>query len=178
MIDAEVARLRKLRNMALRVRALAEVLSTGRAGENLAIAMSRVVSWRVVRVVTGRLRAHPNLSYQNGPSRLRYGFNRAFAFLIGTTARYRRRGERLYAAQLQCFVRQLDDTRALTWEQELSDTLGRAQRQIRRLMQELAGAPDGTATPAASRIDAGSRLASSGRPRGEAIETDWPYLAI
>ena len=178
MIDTEVARLRKLRNMALRVRALAEILSADRPGENLAIAMSRVISWRVVRVVTGRLRAHPNLSYQNGPSRVRYGFNRAFAFLIGTTARYRRRAERLYAAQLQCLVRQLEDTRALTWDQELSDTLGRAQRQIRRLMQELAGAPDSTATPAVPRIDTNSRLASSGRARGDAIETDWPYLAI
>jgi hypothetical protein len=177
MMDTEVARLRKLRNMALRVRALAEVLSPDGPGENLAIATSRVISWRVVRVVTGRLRAHPYLSYRNGPSRVRCGFNRAFAFLIGTTARYRRRAERLYAAQLQCLVRQLDDTRALTWEQELSDTLGRAQRQIRRLVQELAGAPN-TATHALPRIDTNSRLASSGRARGDAIETDWPYLAI
>jgi hypothetical protein len=178
MIDTEVARLRKLRNMALRVRALAEVLGADRPGENPAIAMSRVISWRVVRVVTGRLRAHPNLSYQNGPSRVRCGVNRAFAFLIGTTARYRRRAERLYAAQLQCLVRQLDDTRALTWEQELGDTLGRAQRQIRRLMQELAGAADSTATPALSRIDTNPQLASSGRARGDAIESHWPYLAI
>jgi hypothetical protein len=178
MIDAEVVRLRKLRNMALRVRALAEVLSTDRSGENRAIAMSKVISWRVVRVITGRLRAHPNLSYQNGPSRIRYGFNRAFAYLIGTTARFRRRGEPLYALHLQYLLRQLDDTRALTWEQELSDTLGRAQRQFRRLIQELAGVADSAAAPALPRIDPNSRLATSGRDRGAAIETDWPYLAI
>jgi hypothetical protein len=164
MIDAEVARLRKLRNRALRVRALAEVLNADRLGRDRPIALSALIAWRVARVVTGRLRAHPNLSYQQGPSRIRSWFDRADVFLIGTTARVADRGVRVYAAELQWLARELDDARALTRDQELSDALGRAQRQFRRLLQELAGAPDHAALP---------RLDTSSRPA-----TDWPYLAI
>jgi hypothetical protein len=164
MIDAEVARLRKLRNRALRVRALAEVLDAHRPSANRTIALSALISWRVARVVTGRLRAHPNLSYQQEPSRIHSWFDRADVFLIGTTARYADRGVRVYAAELQCLAREVDDTRALTRDQELSDTLGRAQRQFRRLLQELGGAPDNAALP---------RLDTNPRPAA-----DWPYLAI
>jgi hypothetical protein len=164
MIDVEVARLRKLRNRALRVRALAEVLNAHRQSADRTIALSALTSWRVARVVTGRLRAHPNLSCQQGPSRTRSWFDRTDVFLIGTTARFADRGVRVYAAELQCLARELDDSRALTRDQDLSDTLGRAQRQLRRLLQELAGAPDNAAVP---RLDTDSRPAS-----------DWPYLAI
>jgi len=167
MIDAEIARLRKLRNRALRVRALAEVCGSERPGGNRAMAASAIIAWRVIRVVTGRLRAHPYLSYQNGPSRTRCWFNACVAFLIGPLARHRGRGVRMFAAQLRCFARELDDARSLSWEQDWSDTLGRAQRQLRRSMRELAGAPD-TATHAAS----------NARTRGDAMPSDWPYLAF
>ncbi len=81
-----------------------------------------------------------------------------------------------YAARLQCLLRDLDDTRALTWDPHLSDTLGRAQMQMRRLLQELAGTQQAAAPAVMPRIDTTS---TNGRTLGDvAIATDWPYLAI
>jgi hypothetical protein len=170
MIDAEVARLRKLRNMALRVRAVAEMFSADPGMQHATISPSAVIAWRVARVVSGRLRAHPNLSFQQGPASLRYFLDRAAAFVIGATARYRSRMLRAYTAQLQFFARQLADTRALTWDQDWSDTLGRAQRQLHRSIQELGGTADTAASPA-------WRTANGSRGK-TAITADWPYLAI
>jgi len=178
MIDAEVARLRKLRNVALRARAVAAVLSAEPATQHRAITQSAVIAWRVARMVTGRLRAHPNLRIQKRPSCIRYGFNGAFAFLIGTTALYRGRVLYAHAAELRLLARELDDTRALTWDLDWSDTLGRAQRQLRRLIPELAGGAGNAVPVAGARIGSNSRLAANG-PRSEvAIAADWPYLAI
>jgi hypothetical protein len=170
MIDAEVARLRKLRNMALRVRAVAAIVSAHPTMQRPTVAVSAVIAWRLTRVVSGRLRAHPNLSFQQGPSSLRYFFHRALAIVIGTTARYRNRLLRAYTVQLQYLARELDDTRALTWDQDWSDTLGRAQRQLRRSIQELGGPADTAALAASS--------GANGRPVGAAAISDWPYLAI
>src|SRR5271167_2260104 len=176
MRDAKVVRLRKLRDTALRVRALAEALGSDRRAENRAIAISAVISWRVARVITGHLRAHPNLSYQKGPSQLRYLFIRAAAMLVGTAARYRGRVLPAYAARLQCLARELADARALIWEPDWGDTLGRAQRQIRQATQDIAAVSDQTAP---SRADASARLSSNERATGDArIAADWPYLAI
>jgi hypothetical protein len=170
MIDAEVARLRKLRNVALRVRAVAEMFGAEPTMQHPTIVPSAMIAWRVARVVSGRLRAHPNLTFQQGPSSLQYFLDRAAAFVIGTTARYRSRMLHAYTAQLQYLARELDDTRALTWDQDWSDTLGRAQRQLHRSIQELGGTAD-TAASAAWR--------TAERARGDAaIATDWPYLAI
>ena len=179
MIDADVMRLRQLRNMALRVRAVAAVLGTECTTQQSAIATSALVCWRVARLVTGRLWAHPNLSYQKRPHRIRHMLDRAVAFLIGATARNRGRALRAYAAQLQNLARELDDTRALTWDQDWSDTLGRAQRQLRGLMQQLPAVPSRTARVAERRIAASSRLSSNGRRLDDvAIPNDWPYLAF
>ncbi len=176
MIDAEVLRLRRLRNRALQVRAVARILGRDRTPPNRPLAVSALISWRVARVVTGRLRAHPNLRYQKGPGRLRCWFNHAAAFLITATARGREGGLHAYAARLQCLLRDLDDTRALTWDPHLSDTLGRAQMQMRRLLQELAGTQQAAAPAVMPRIDTPS---TNGRTLGDvAIATDWPYLAI
>jgi hypothetical protein len=174
MIDTEVMRLRKLRNMALRVRAVAAVLGTECTAQQRTIAMSALVSWRVARLVTGRLWAHPNLSYQNGPPRIRGMLDRAVAFAIGA-ARNRGHALRAYAVELQNLARELDDTRALTWDQDWSDTLGRAQRQLRGLMQELPAVP----RAAERRIATNSRLSANGRRLDDvAIPNDWPYLAF
>lgn len=170
MIDADVARLRKLRKMALRVRAVAKMFSAKPSMQHSTIAPSAIIAWRVARVVSGRLRAHPNLAFQQDPSSLQYFLDRAAASVIATTARYRRRMLRAYTAQLQNLARELDDTRALTWDQDWSDTLGRAQRQLYRSIQDLGGTAD-TALSAARR--------TAERARGDAaITTDWPYLAI
>jgi hypothetical protein len=69
----------------------------------------------------------------------------------------------------------LEDTRALTWDQDWSDTLGRAQRQLRGLMQQLPAVP----RAAERRIAANSRLSVNGRRLDDvAIPNDWPYLAF
>lgn len=178
MIDAEVARLRKLRNRALRVRAVNAVLCAAPATKHRTMALSTLLAWRVARIVTGRLRAHPNLSFQKGPSPLRYLFNDAIALLIGTTARYRGRVLRAHAAELRQLGAELADARALTWDQDWSDTLGRAQGQLRRLIPDHPGVAGTSAAIAASRSDS-KRLAANGRPRSDVtLAADWPYLAI
>jgi len=71
MIDAEVLRLRDLRNMALRARALANSLDSGSLADDSVLARSAVTCWTIARIATGRLRAHPYLSYQKEPGQLR-----------------------------------------------------------------------------------------------------------
>jgi len=167
MIDAEVFRLRKLRETALRTRAMAEVLESRRADE-FAPANSAVVCWSVARIVTGHLRAHPNLSCQKGPSRIRELGVHALLPAIGMVTREDKL-LRMYAVQLRHLARELDDARALTRSAHLSDTLGRLQVRMRRLMKEIrSAAGDEAAALCPAPTDAA---------RGE-IASDWPYLAI
>jgi hypothetical protein len=185
MIDAEVARLRRLRNTALRARAVAAALNSDSAGgsaRDSAFSRSAANCWRIARVITGWLRAHPYLSYQREPSELRRLYNRASGSLLGTIARYRGRTHQVFADELRRVARELDDARALTWSPDLSDSLGRSQMQMRRLMMEVdegAGNEDGL------RDDRGSRPAvrleiRTGADRSAAGEVpgNWPYLAI
>src|ERR1700689_366856 len=82
MIDAEVLRLRKLRNVALRARALAKILDSDSAQERSIFARSAVTCWTIARVASGRLKAHPYPSYQRGPSPLRELADNAVASLV------------------------------------------------------------------------------------------------
>jgi len=137
MIDTEVTRLRRLRNTALRARAVAAALNSDPAPRDSAFSRSAASCWRIARVVTGRLRAHPYLSYQRGPSELRGVYDRLSAGLLGAIARYRGQTQQIFAEELRRVARELDDARALTLSPDLSDTLGRSQTQIRRLIKEL-----------------------------------------
>lgn len=179
MIDAEVVRLRKLRNMALRVRALAEGASWQPIPQQGTVAMSALVSWSVARVVTGRLRGHPNLSCQKDPNRIQLMVDRAVSFMSGVTARYRRHALRAYATQLHDLTREMADMRALTWDQDWSDTLGRAQMRLHGLMQQLPAVPSRSVRVAERRFDTHSRAGANGRRLSDvAISNDWPYLAF
>jgi len=179
MIDAEVVQLRKLRKMALRVRALAEGVGAQRSPQQGAVAMSALLSWSVARVVTGRLRGHPNLSCQKGPNRIRNMLNRAVAFLGGATDQYRGRALRAYATELHHLAREMADMRALTWDQDWSDTLGRAQGRLQGLMQQLPAVPSRSIWLAERRIDASSRPGANGRQLSDVgICNEWPYLAF
>jgi hypothetical protein len=178
MIDSEVIRLRRLRDTALRVRAIAAVLDSHPARPSSIVAQSGQSCWRIARVITGTLRAHPYLNYQRGPSEVRAVYDRIRAGLLGGIARYRGRNLQTFCAELQRVVRELDDTRALTWSADLSDTLGRSQTQIRRLIKEL---------DAAARTEAGSQIETDARveARSVALRDDegsvagnWPYLAF
>jgi hypothetical protein len=176
MIDAEVLRLRKLRNMALRARALAQVLQSDR---DCVFAKSAVICWGITRIVTGHLRAHPYRSYQQGPSRVRDLWVRMVVHARGFMAS-QRRPLHLYGAELQSVARELDDVRALTRSADLSDALGRWQNQIRGLVKELDSATRAeTAALMPPRMETNLRVETGNRTAGAvAMASDWPYLAI
>jgi hypothetical protein len=178
MIDPEVIRLRGLRNTALRARAMARVLQADSGRPNSAFARGALDCWRIARTITGKLRAHPYLSYQQGPGVLRAVYNHVAAKLSGGLAQSRGRSWRRFAVELQRVSRELDDVRAITWSSELSDTLGRAQIHIRRLVAEveLAAHKEAGSAYEPARIDA---PLVAGRPRGGSSgAAQWPYLAI
>jgi hypothetical protein len=178
MIDTEVIRLRRLRNSALRARALAAALDCDPVGRDSVFSASAQICWRIARLMSGRLRAHPYLSYQRGPSEVRAAYHRISASLLGAIARYRGRYRHAYAAELRHLARELDDTRALTWCAELSDALGRLQPQIRRLLDELdCGALEKAGVRHESASRAGAR-ADAVRDGAGSVAGDWPYLAF
>ena len=176
MNDAEVARLRELRNVALRVRALAKGLDQDPTVEDSVFTKSAVLCWNIARIASGRLRAHPYLRYQKGPSLLRGWSDRIAVSATALLARYQGRGLIVHAEEMQLLAREVDDARALTWSPDLSDALGRAQMRMRRLIGELhAAAPREHAIGNASRTEA-----QAGDKALDSIEVsgDWPYLAI
>ncbi|MEP6546880.1 MAG: hypothetical protein ABJD53_05390 [Gammaproteobacteria bacterium] len=178
MIDVEVLRLRRLRDTAFRVRAIALALESDAAARNSALSRSAQNCWRIARVVTGVLRAHPNLSYQQDHNPLRAAYHRLSAGLLVTVARYRSRTAQLFCAELWRVSRELDDARALTWSAELSDTLGRAQLQMRRLLREFNVA---TVLETDSRHEIASMLQTrveTGGANSQARSGNWPYLAL
>jgi hypothetical protein len=178
MIDTEVERLRRLRNAALRVRAIAAVMESDPAQRNSVFARSALVLWQVARVITGRLRAHPYLSFQQGPSEARAVRDGIFAAVLGAMARYRGRTVRVYCDELRRVAREVDDARALTWSPDLSDDLGRSQARIHRLIRELEVA---SLVEAGTNVDHTVRLdtrAGAGPAPAEVAEGNWPYLAL
>jgi hypothetical protein len=182
MIDAEVLRLRKLRGLALRTRALAKILDTdcpaSAPQEQSIFARSAIICWTIARITSGRLRAHPYLSYQQGPSPLDDLADAVIASLVALNARRRNRRSSVYAQQLQSVARQLNDVRALTMSPELSDALGRMQIQMRRVTNELEGAAlSETGVVLLPRVKAVA-AADSGSALNEIGDTSWPYLAI
>ena len=176
MIDTEVIRLRQLRNTALRARAIALALNAPHPESGSVLSRSALACWRIARVITGKLRAHPYQSYQRDAGYLRSVYDGAVAALMAVLAKYRGSRSGQYSAQLQRVAHELDDARALTWSPTLSDTLGRSQAEIRALMKELAA---DVREAAGSRIEAGSGLdASDARGHGTGVAANWPYLAF
>jgi hypothetical protein len=177
MIDAEVLRLRKMRNVALRARALAKSLDSDSGEGNSVFARSALICWTIARIASGRLRAHPYLSYQRGPSRLRELTDNLLASFIALNARRQNRCLSVCAQQLQTVGREVDDVRSLTWSPDLSDVLGRMQTQMSRLAIELdRGALGETGAPLMPHAKAGAE--TSARLDDIATDNSWPYLAI
>jgi hypothetical protein len=178
MIDSEVRRLRRLRNTALRARAVATSLQSARAGaaRRATVSESAVACWRLACVVTGRLRAHPYPKYQQGPSRWRATYTRAGAVVLAALARHQGRSLQTLSLELRGVMRELDDARALTWSADLSDTFGRSQTQIRRLIQELdAGARAHTGSLHKAHVQVDGLARPNG---GGSAAANWPYLAF
>jgi len=178
MNDPEVARLRRLRLVALRVRALALTLGATRAaGYDPLLARMACAAWRIARAASGRLKAHPYARYQKDASVTALAGYGALAWLMSLLGRNRVRALALCAAPLGQLARQLDDARVLTWMPDLSDTFGRSQIELRVLMEALAHE-----TQSGRDIE---RLPIRGVPaidrrHGEVpvIEGEWPYLAF
>lgn len=137
MIDIEVVRLRQLRNTALRARAIGLALNARSPDGDSLFAQSALACWRVARLITGKLRAHPYQSYQREAGSLRTWYHRAIAALIAAGARVRGESFGSFLPHLQRVARELDDSRALTWSPTLSDAFGRSQSEFRVLLEEL-----------------------------------------
>jgi hypothetical protein len=189
MIDPEVARQRRLRDGALRVREIARRLGAARWGiDEPLFARGACASWRIARVVTGKLMEQPYLRYQRGAGLGALIDNRLAAEWIALISKNRSSGLKAFAAELRSLARQLDDVRALTWSIEFSDALGRSQSEIKTLLRTLDVEIDGaeienlalsTREPVraagAASIPRNDRLAGE---IAERFEADWPYLAF
>lgn len=180
MIDAEVLRLRKLRNVALRARALAKILNSDSVDgiEQSIFTRSAVICWTIARIASGRLRAHPYLSYQQGRSPLRDLADGLIASLTALNARRQNRRVSICAQQLQSVAREVDDVRALTWSPELSDALGRMQMQMRRLANELDLDALHEGGGAAMPLPKALAAETSNALEEMTADASWPYLAI
>jgi hypothetical protein len=189
MTDPDVARQRRLRDLALRVREIARRLGAARWGiDEPLLARGACASWRLARVVSGKLMEQPYLRYQRGPGVGALIDNRLAAEWIALISKNRSSGLKAYASELQSLARQLDDVRSLTWSTEFSDALGRSQGEIKTLLRTLAVEIHGAETeslPLATRepvraagtasIPRNDRLAGE---IAEGFEPDWPYLAF
>ncbi len=170
-MDNEVTRLRRLRQTALKVRALAAVLTDGDCAHGL-FERAALLNWRIARIATGRLRSHPYQGYQQDPSFFESGADRLAAILAGTVASVRGRGAEKFLRELRLAARALDDTRALTLLPDLSDELGRAQASMRALINDLEHhVLRESGIEAGQQLDAASSLSASRLPNSS-------YLAL
>jgi hypothetical protein len=170
MVDAEVLRLRKLRKVALRTRVLGKILAAEGGSKNSVFARASVLCWTIARIATGRLRAHPYLSYQRGHGQLAGIADAAIAAATATAARRRNREFEAFGEQLLAVAREVDDVRFVSWSPDLSDALGRMQIQIRHILGEL----DCKLPSARSAAPVVARRAI----QELVAEDNWPYLAI
>ncbi len=180
-MDAEVARLRRLRNRALRVRAVARSLAGVATTQHPLLTRGGCAAWRVARAVTGRLRAHPSARWQKDAG-LPVLLLNALVATVAALGTRRPSALKRFAADLKLLVRVLDDARALTRAADLSDSFGRSQLELRSLILALADETrgrlrDGTALHDGPPVVAPAR---SDAPRyGPATAAvDWPYLGF
>jgi hypothetical protein len=189
MNDPEVARLRRLRDEALRVREIARRLGTARWGiEEPLLVRGACAGWRIVRVVTGKLSEHPYLRYQQAAGVGSLIGNRLAAEWIALVSKDRWSGLKAYSSELESLSRQLGDARALTWSTDFSDALGRSQSEIKTLLRtlsvEIHGAeteslPLETRQPVRTvRTESAARTDSLAGELAKGFEADWPYLAF
>ena len=169
MIDKEVERLRRLRATALRVRTVARALGPGDALLN----RGRCAAWRVARIVSGRLRAHPYASFQRDAGISVVLANSLSAANTALGVKTRRQGLLRFETHLKSLARELSDVRALTCAPDLNDNFARSQVEIRALLAALTYETGGFPAVEASTIP---RIPDA---RGAAaVDSDWPYLQV
>ena len=175
MFDKEIERLRRLRAVALQVRAVARAL---RPGDPL-LNRGRCAAWRVARTVSGRLRAHPYASYQKDAGIGVVVANSLAAANAALGVKTRHQGLLRFEAYLKSLAQELSDVRALTSAADLNDCFARSQIEIRALLAALGvetrGGREnqGIHVPEASTMDPVTNAASA-----IAVDSDWPYLAF
>jgi hypothetical protein len=179
MIDPEVARLRRLRSEALLVREVARTLaSTPWAAKESLLDRTACASWRIARIVSGRLRSHPYAAYQKDAGAAARLADRLHASYLALTHKNRLRALRALQQHVNTLGRRLDDAIALAWSSDFSEALSRSQFEIKALgaaiaSQTLSGVPqERPAGRAPARTDG---MAGN---LGAALEGDWPYLAL
>jgi hypothetical protein len=178
MSDSEVARLRRLRNNALRVRAVSRSLGAGRWATNDPLLLrAACVSWRIARTVSGHLRSHPYARYQKDTGAGGAIGNFVLASYLALTIRGRMQALLECESYLWTLLRQLDDARALTWSPDLSDAFGRSQAEIKSLVAALADATQ-SASVSGRLLKSRPVVASGGQDLSRSLERDWPYLAF
>ena len=168
----EVTRLRDLRKVALKARALAAVLRHQDDRRDSVLSRGALICWRISRLCTGRLRAHPYVAFRRGPTARETLIGDVDAIVAGLIARRLRRRTGCFQAALRAVAQTLDNARALTLRPDLSDDFGRAQQHLRQILSELslrAHLEPGYAPQPAE--GPGTRSAEA-RPAGS------PYLAL
>jgi hypothetical protein len=146
-MNDEMSRLRGMRQAALDARVLARLLNDTDRRDSAA-GRSGVLCWRIARIATARLRAHPHRSYHRDPGLLEAVVGGLRGLIVGVFAIYRKRPMDALQRELQGLSRVLDDMRSLTLSPDLSDTLGRGQVAMRHLLGEIGNK---------ARIEGGSR---------------------
>ncbi|MDP9014853.1 MAG: hypothetical protein M3O41_19765 [Pseudomonadota bacterium] len=180
MSDAEVERLRRLRGTALQVRAVTTALGHGQSmAPDPLLRRARFAAWRVARITSGRLRAHPYARFQQDAG---IGFilcNSIVAATAALGARTRQQVLMRTTGQLRRLAREVDLTRALTWAADLSEALGRSQNELRALLDELECATHNEREPiGANTLSPGGVVLTRSPDCAAAIAGDWPYLAL
>jgi hypothetical protein len=178
MIDPEVARLRRLRGEALLVREIARTFESRQWATNEALlGRSARASWRIARLISGRLRGHPFPDYQRDAGAATHAAHRLEAASLAVINRSRSSALKALGTHVAALARQLEDAISLAWSSDFSDSLARCHLEIRSLAAALAGEtrmgeggerPTLQAAPSERVVDG----------IGTALEGDWPYLAF
>ena len=170
--------MRHLRDSALQSRAIAGAMAANRHTWNDPLLLDGVgACWRIARVVTGKLRGHPDIRRQADVGvavRLRHGVLAAWQRCRGAT---RSRVLDDYRTLLRHLLRELDDARALTLSPDLSDGFGRCRSEIHELVALLARKGGDSAASPCPRGQACPM-----RPPRDGLENprhsgEWPYLS-
>ena len=181
MVDVEVMRLRRLRAMALTTRARTGAFKQGHSEASATqqlLCDTLICSWRLAGVASGRLRGHPYAPYQRDHGRASVVWDAIGARAFSMYAALRRRPHHAIFIQLQSLASELDDTRAVTWDSDLSDTLGRCQQQLRKLMRAWKAAARHEVNVHGPLESHRRALPTAHRLDRSVAAIDWPYLAI
>jgi hypothetical protein len=175
MIETEVARLRRLRNSALRVRAVARALADTRAvhGDPL-LGNAACAAWRVARAVSGHLRGHPYVRFQRDAGIGSIVANSVVATGEAVIATNRTKAFKTLSRRLRKMLRELEDARAVTLTPDLSDAFGRSLSEFRPMLAQA----ELEARPVARQRSGVPVRGAAHAAYGASTDGDWPYLAL